>query len=77
MLVAVAVIAVVLVLAAVTGLVRGRAAYPFGLSDSQHWLVLKPGRTVPGRSVDAAGTGCKYHFTRYDSYRIPDWHPKS
>jgi hypothetical protein len=41
-----------------------------------HRLIVKPGRTVPARSLDAAGTGLSYHFTRFDSYKAPDWRPR-
>jgi hypothetical protein len=42
--------------------------------DIHHRLVLKPGRTIPSRSIDAQGSGAKYHFTRFDTYKSPDWH---
>jgi hypothetical protein len=45
--------------------------------DANHRLVFRPGHTIPGRSIDAAGKCGTYHFTRYASYRAPDWQPKS
>jgi len=62
----------------------GNMAYGFSLINSQPVtldqngrMVFKPGLTIPGRSIDAAGEGLTYHFTRYDSYKAPDWRPKS
>jgi hypothetical protein len=49
---------------------------PIGLDRDGH-LVSKPGFTVPGRSIDAAGSGWAYHFTRYGSCEAPDWKPKT
>jgi hypothetical protein len=46
-----------------------------GTEDAHRYLVFKPGRTIPARSLDAAGNGASYHFTRYDSYKAPDWRP--
>jgi hypothetical protein len=52
-------------------------AEPPFTSDVSHCLIFKPGCTIPSRSLDAAGEGMSYHFTRYDTYKAPDWHPKA
>ena len=49
---------------------------PVSLDRSSH-LAFNPGFTIPGRSLDAAGNGTAYHFTRYDSYNAPDWKPNT
>ena len=52
-------------------------AEPPFTSDVNHCLIFKLGCTIPSRSLDAAGEGMSYHFTRYGTYKAPDWHPKA
>ena len=49
---------------------------PVDLDRNGH-LVIKPGCTVPGRSIDAAADGWSYQITRHNSYKAADWKPKT
>lgn len=65
-----------ILLIATMGYVRNKIdSIPLALAPDGH-LVIKPGFTIPGRSIDAAGNGWSYHITRFDSYKAPDWKPK-
>jgi hypothetical protein len=45
--------------------------------DPSGQLVLEPGFTIPGRSIDTSGSGLTYHFTRYGTAKTSDWRPQS
>jgi hypothetical protein len=56
---------------------RYRIAHP-GLSlDRNGYLVIEPGFTFKGHTIDFAGNGMAFHCTRFDSYKAWDWRPKA
>ena len=44
--------------------------------DANHHLIIKRGYTILARSIEAEGEGMDYHFTRFGSYKAPDWHAR-